>query len=393
MFAIRVDIENINGIKSLSIPLHRYMNLICGPNGIGKSTILDSIAATFSHGSQAAIKRHANSEGGKITVITSSEIEPELISSVSVDGFHPNIDSNIAGAYTLSKYIFSLKTTRTFSYRALESISKDPVRDDGTSFTAAQTGLQLFDTKNWFVNRFMFFPHKGSLNGAQIANFELAKECFSVLNPDFTFHTVDASTNEILINTPTGILYYEYLSSGFKSCLSIMFGLFKEIEYRFPGVKAGEMEAIVLIDEIDLHLHPAWQATIASALQKIFASIQFIASTHSPHVIQNSEPNTVIALEAIEAHDGAVQVRELAATAKSFKGWTIEEVLEDVMGMPDTRTAFFNEISDDFGDAIDSENIERAKALYEEIDTLLHPNNPYRKIARLQLASLGVKID
>ncbi|MDM0041510.1 AAA family ATPase [Variovorax sp. J22G21] len=387
MFVQSVKIENINGVKSLHLPLQRHMNLICGPNGIGKSTVLDSIAATFSHGAKAEIKRFLDSGQGKITVEAGGKEGGKY--HLDVKNFHPTQEV-LTGTHGLSTYIFSLKTNRTFTYEALDSISKDPTGNPSRFYQAAQVGISLRDTKNWFVNRFLYSAHHGSLNEAQLGNLELAKRCFSLLNPAFTFATVQASSNEIMVDTPTGQIYYEYLSSGFKSCLSIMFGLMKEIEYRFPNAKAEDFEGVVLVDEIELHLHPEWQAKIAGVLHQIFRSMQFIASTHSPHVIQNAEPDTVIALESV---DGNVSRRDLSLYTGTFKGWTVEEVLEEVMGMPDTRTALFNELASEFGEAIDREDVESALPLYGRLDSLLHPRNAFRKIARLQLASIGVKLD
>ena len=54
--------------------------------------------------------------------------------------------------------------------------------------------------------------------------------------------------------------------------------------------------AVVLIDEIDLHLHPSWQRVILSSLEDVFPAVQFIATTHSPQVVQSMRTNNMIAL-------------------------------------------------------------------------------------------------
>lgn len=73
--------------------------------------------------------------------------------------------------------------------------------------------------------------HPGALQPEQIHNFELSKRCFSILNENFSFSRVDPNENEIMINTPSGEVYYEYLSSGFKSIISIVFELLKKLNY------------------------------------------------------------------------------------------------------------------------------------------------------------------
>ena len=54
---------------------------------------------------------------------------------------------------------------------------------------------------------------------------------------------------------------------------------------------------VVLIDEIDLHLHPAWQRHIVGALKKIFPKVQFIVSTHAPSVISSVPQDEIVILE------------------------------------------------------------------------------------------------
>jgi predicted ATP-binding protein involved in virulence len=385
-----IEILGVGGIKSLNIPLHSRMNIICGPNGIGKTTILECVAHLLSHGNSAILKRHVNSQVGSVIANFKSESIAQKQVKILVNSFEPNQPNQINGDYSFSKFVLSLKTTRTFAYTALAAVSRDTEKSEHVMYTEAQAGISLLDTKNWFVNRYLYSAHKDALSPEQMANFELAKRCFSQLNSEFSFLRVNAATNEIMVRTPTGELYYEYLSSGFKSCLSIMFGIMKEIEYRFPNTEVAKFEGIVLIDELELHLHPEWQSRIAPVLLDIFPSLQFITTTHSPHIIQNADRQTIIALERKE---NEVVKRELPNSVNGFRGWTVEEVLEDVMGMTDTRTKLFTSLIEQFGVSIDTENAAQAKSIYKQLDELLHPTNSMRKIARLQLAGIGVKLD
>ena len=75
-----------------------------------------------------------------------------------------------------------------------------------------------------------------------------------------------------------------------------------EIEFRFgdQDIKVEDFDGIIIIDEIDVHLHPTWQTQILDVLEKIFPKVQFFVSTHSPHVIQSLPPNQLIALEKVD---------------------------------------------------------------------------------------------
>lgn len=144
----------------------------------------------------------------------------------------------------------------------------------------------------------MFSAQKGTLDKNQLKNYKLAKDCFSILNSEISFSKVNPNSFDILLNTPTGEIYFEYLSSGYKSCLAVLLGLIKEIELRYknPSKFIKDFDGIVFIDELDLHLHPEWQAKIYTALKEILPKAQIFTSTHSPHIIQVAKPSEIIAL-------------------------------------------------------------------------------------------------
>lgn len=391
MWIKEINITGVGGIESLDLILDPKMNIICGPNGIGKTTILESVAHTFSNGRTNILKRNAKCE--KSHILAKVDIDgAERVSNVRFAEFVPSQQAQINGLNDLSIKLLSLKINRTFDYQPLNAVGKDTEKPQGSTWGEARVGVKLNDVKNWFVNRYLYSPH-GTLTASQIANYELAKVSFSVLNQNFIFSRVDASTNEILVNTPSGEIYYEYLSSGFKSCLSIIFGIIKEIEFRFvaPQIKAKDFDGIILIDEVELHLHPEWQAIIASVLTEIFPKAQLICTTHSPHIIQSAQPNQIIAIEEV---NGKSTQRPLPSSNHGFKGWTIEEVLMDVMGMCDLRTNLFTDTIVSFESAIEEENYDAALSAYDSLDSMLHPNNHMRKMLKFQLASVkGVAID
>lgn len=382
----KIKIEGVGGIKFLDLSFNNRMNLLCGPNGVGKTTILESIAHIFSQGSTNILKRNVASAESKVSVEIDNNGKTEN-KEIHFDTFIPEKQASIYGLSQMCNQIISLKITRTFQYQSLQSVSKDSDKENYRLYQDAINGIDLTDVKNWFVNRYLYSPHEGALSAAQLKNFELAKKCFSLLNENFTFSKVNASSNEIMINTPNGEIYYEYLSSGFKSIISILFGIIKEIEFRFKEnqIIAEEFQGVILIDEIELHLHPEWQEKIVEVLLNAFPMAQFFASTHSPHVIQAAKRNQIIAL-GFDA--GNVIQRELPNTDFGFQGWTIEEVLNDVMGMSNLRTKIFNDLILQFDKAIEEENYENAEEIYKRIDGLLHPENTLRKLLKFQLAGL-----
>ncbi|ATA91359.1 recombinase RecF [Capnocytophaga canimorsus] len=392
MIVKEINIDGIGGISnSLKLSFHPQVNIICGRNGIGKTTILEAVAQITISGTyyDSILKKNVDCEKGTIHSTIEDDGEP-IETNTDIAEFSPTEGTNLKTQiyhqklYSLSKKIISFKTFRTFNYKNLKSICKDPERHENyiNSQYAAQ-GIPLNDIKDWFVNRYLYHPHPNALSDAQTYNFEKAKECFSILNPSFSFSRVEASSNDVMVNTPNGEIYYEYLSSGFKSTLSILLGIMKEIEYRNKDQKVDDFDGIILIDEVELHLHPEWQEKIMEILTKVFPKVQFFVTTHSPHIIQNAEANQIIALYFDEKNN--ICQKDVSDYEYGFKGWTIEEILTDVMGMQTLRTELFTEKLKEFGIAVDEENYEKAKEIYNFLKKILHPQNELRKLLELQL--------
>jgi len=118
-------------------------------------------------------------------------------------------------------------------------------------------------------------------------------------------------------------LTYDMMSDGFKAMINIV----AEIAYRcielngFLGRNAvKQTPGIVLIDELDLYLHPHWQQHVLADLQKAFPKFQFIVTTHSPFIVQSVDSNNIIRL------DGAI-----SPISPSNRG--IEEIMVAEMGL------------------------------------------------------------
>ncbi|WP_299431605.1 AAA family ATPase [uncultured Aquimarina sp.] len=97
--------------------------------------------------------------------------------------------------------------------------------------------------------------------------------------------------------------YFEFsqLSSGEKYVFSVVLDLiYRNVSLNFNSDKLNETAGIVLIDEIESHLHPKWQLTIIKALEKTFPNIQFIVSTHSPLIASSVRKDQIIAINNFE---------------------------------------------------------------------------------------------
>jgi len=131
-------------------------------------------------------------------------------------------------------------------------------------------------------------------------------------------------------------LNVEQLSDGEKIYLALIGDMCHRLSLANPHTDPLKGQGIVLIDEIDLHLHPQWQSEIAQRLTSTFPNIQFIVTTHSPHVLNRVSPSSVRILESDNS---------ISEPAYAY-GMPSEIVLKDLMSLT-------HDIPDDVKSAIE----------------------------------------
>lgn len=123
-----------------------------------------------------------------------------------------------------------------------------------------------------------------------------------------------------------------WLSHGYQSTVAWVADLVGQalIDRRPSLGGPGDFEGLVLVDELDLHLHPSWQRRLVSTLKKVFPKLQFIATTHSPIVLAGLEADEIVRLK--RAPDGGV-IAETNTTNPAFL--TPTELLNEFFGFGD----------------------------------------------------------
>lgn len=119
------------------------------------------------------------------------------------------------------------------------------------------------------------------------------------------------------------VVPFTSLSDGYRNVIKIIVDIATRMCILNPYQKENVLKntpGIVVIDEIDLSLHPTWQRKIIGILKKLFPKIQFICATHSPFIIQSLEKGELITLD----HQ---------PLDSKYSGESIEDIAEDVMGV------------------------------------------------------------
>jgi predicted ATP-binding protein involved in virulence len=171
-----------------------------------------------------------------------------------------------------------------------------------------------------------------------------------------------------------------------------MIGMVADIAYRcvtlnpqFDGEAARLTPGIVLIDEIDLHLHPKWQHRVVEDLKRTFPKIQFFATTHSPFIIQSLRDNELINLDN---RDG------------EYVNGSIEDIVEDVqgLGLPQQSERWKNmmEAAQEYyqvleqAENVSEEEIEKLKHRLDELSMPYSDDPAYQAFLKMERLARGL---
>ena len=156
------------------------------------------------------------------------------------------------------------------------------------------------------------------------------------------------------------------LSDGERGLLAVLIDLTRRLAQANPDLEhpAQDAQAVVLIDELDLHMHPRWQREIVSRLTATFPKCQFVTTTHSPQIISEVQPENLLLLR----QEGDRIVPERCGQAY---GLDANYVLEHIMGTA-PRAAPATQAIHAVEDALEGGDLASARERLETLRTLLH---------------------
>jgi predicted ATPase len=142
-------------------------------------------------------------------------------------------------------------------------------------------------------------------------------------------------------------LRFDKLSEGYKSVIVFVSDLLSRLQENQPDVsKVEDLRGVVLLDEIDLHLHPKWQRSLVRKLRTLLPKVQFFFTTHSPTIIQGASEDAMIYRVYRNSEDGKTRVSE-PYYRKDLDHLMINTVLTSpLFGMEDSRMDKDNDEAD-----------------------------------------------
>ncbi len=355
--------------------------LLTGPNGSGKSTVLYAIAgaigtAVVGDGKHEVLRLLTHRFRGREAIVAiASDNARRAICPLKVkedktidDPFNKAplilkkhssdavlyIDSIDSGnrPHFLHQYYNQVKLPRNsqpkfswaaFAYAGVRSIGDVRVTSiQEPSWNPFLESLSFVSTANserftyWIVSQ-QFKRFKAMAAGRHQRAEQLAssirkiEEAIAQIIEDqnFSFVTSDED-NDVRIRWKGRILDFGVLPDGLKSIVSWIADLLMRLD-QIPwvdGIPTLERSFLLLLDEIDIHLHPSWQRKILPIIQRLFPNAQIIASTHSPFVVASAEDARIITLKVENGIASEEQNIE-----SSLSGVSYSSVLRSIFGI------------------------------------------------------------
>jgi len=401
-----IRIIDFRGIEDQTFHFNSNFNVLIGENGSGKTSVLEALAAAINP--YVAVSQGKNvrpirkddvrivSFGASIenkirtSIIVQAEIDGEpiewTIKKSQINwGFMQGDDKEIKN---ISKKHFSILSENggkelvlpVFNYLGCGRLFSEPSKrlktlPKGSRYEGYYNCLDSTSSIKRFASWFKTMEFS-LLQGNETAKWraQVIKRAVGKCLEGWETIFYGIEEDQLMAMRSTNekeILPFNYLSDGQRNII----GIVADIAYRcvllnpYLEIDAAlQSPGVVLIDELDLHLHPKWQRTVVSKLKETFPNIQFITTSHSPFIIQSLRNEELIDLEGKNMDDDYLKIG-------------LEEIVEGEMGVKEAhkskRFGDMKKVADQYYKLItqgkDTTNGQELKEVKEKLEVLLLP--------------------
>lgn len=421
MYLKQVTIENFRGIENMTLDLQPGINLLIGSNGVGKTTVLEAIVA----GLGACFK---DIPVANAVSIKPTDVRQELQvvdGSPSVKYHTPvriscemQVGDNVyawsrlrkdespsarpaieypAGAPRIADWFRNAANDiaiplPVLNYQSINRVAGSKRSDFGSSTKqlndrrCGYTGCFDAGLDDKFIRKWCYAMMRKRDTSPRYDLFRQAvgrvmgRMDDNLTTPDIDFSEEFGADGDFVYAEKGSPLPISFLSAGYQSSLwMVMDIVFRALQLN-PGTRAlDEIFGIVLIDEVDKHLHPKWQWNVLNALRDTFPNVQFIITTHAPIVIASCKSAAIVSIES----------GQLAKPLDTVYGYDIQDVIQHTQGskaaLPELKDLYIR-----FEEACLRKDVEAAQRCFDAINTEFPKSTERAKAqTRLRFLKLG----
>jgi predicted ATP-binding protein involved in virulence len=362
----RLEMKAFRGFSELTLEFNSQITVLVGVNGAGKTSILDCLALMLSQVVAPFFRAqsrwlddpdiHTGKPYTRETIEVASEEQLISWSLVHMRKGSPQTVSN--DLFKLQEFTDHLMMRLANEQQQLPlamyyPVDRTPATDTtprgeaGTPTDSARLEAYVGALKAGgrdFKPFFDWFRGREDLENEQRLQvnpahrdhqLEAVRTAIEKLVPGFSGLRVQRAPLRMVVQKDGAPLELDQLSDGEKGLLALAGDLGRRLAIASPGLPEPLLaEAVVLIDEIELHLHPGWQRMVVDRLCQTFPNCQFILTTHSPQVLSQIPAESVVLLDRFQR----------VALPAGTLGRDSNSILAEVMGVPERPQASADQI-------------------------------------------------
>jgi predicted ATP-binding protein involved in virulence len=311
--ARRLQLESYRGFEALDLQLDEELTVLVGTNGSGKTSVLEALAATIrltlagfgewmgdmardlrngAATGRAAVDLGYDGASGQWDAVTRIDIGPHLVTHRPTTPLEPSQCES--GPVPVAAYY---PVSRT-------AVDRTPGSTTPRKYTPTDAWLDAFEPSTSFEQLFTWFREREDLENETLryeptykdhalaaARAAVEQMLPGVTNPRVRRPRGDGTDRPsfrepvLTVTKADELLSFRQLSEGERTLTALAADIARRLAIANPGAPPLEGKGIVLIDEIELHLHPTWQVRVLASLRRTFPNVQLVVTTHSPLVL------------------------------------------------------------------------------------------------------------
>lgn len=414
MYLEKIYLKNYKAVEEMELDLKPGINLVIGDNGAGKTTVLEGISIALGGlfvnvagvSTKNIVKEDVrvivNPVGDSSTTLTycgSCSVGCSLKTCDGNDFSWSRVKEDLSATHTKiddkSVCVWMKKLTNQpdsllplISFQSAARVWKVKRGDFGTELKkklddrrcgyigCLDSSMDVKSIQQWCMKQEVMVVNKG-----KVREYDTFKSIISIFMKEI--NNLDEEP-KIYYSPQFGELVYKdskaemaisKLSAGYQSLLWMIMDLAYRVCLLNPELQdKSQIKGIVLVDEVDMHLHPKWQWNIVNALEETFPNVQFILTTHSPIVISSCKNEHLILI----TDDQNIVYPENAY------GYSVQDVLNFRQGTLE-KPEEIKMLTDSFYIAIEEDKYKEAEEILEKMEYVLGKEHADVRAARGEL--------
>jgi predicted ATP-binding protein involved in virulence len=414
MILRELKVMNYRPFRNEHFIFSERVTVIAGVNGRGKSAILDGLSLLLSR----LLPQVTPAKGGykyfKPQDVLQGEPALNLSLSVSFEDIPVDFAINYdpADGQRLTKLLPQIKheirriygdprragdaapiavyyTTDRAAYRLPKRLLAGLPQDQHAAYHGALFNRQI-DFRD-FMSRYRGWADSTvrgeDRDGKNQRTLNTINSAVSEFLPGFRDLRIELDPLRLLVSKQGQSLDMTQMSDGERSLLAMMIDLCRRLVLANPELNDPLQGAgVVLIDEVELHLHPRWQREIVEKLRRTFPRIQFVLTTHSPFLIQSLRDGELIRLDREDGDFAEYSDRSIEDISENVMGVPIPQKSQRYLDMMDTAERYYRLLN--AGDKSNEAQVQELKRQLDELSEPFSDDPAFQALLRLERAAV-----